>query len=127
MFSKECDMFENLKVGDAVVVKTTQRQCIRIEHVARITKTRIILTDGDQYRMSDGWRFGSCGTDRYFDYRLGIDPIDFKRIELNKATKNIVAFANLLSNSSFAVDDVLNHLAAATEVNKIIEDLKKRY
>lgn len=117
-------MFDNLKVGDEVVIKTFNHRCINAARVTRITKTQIILDGGSKYRKTDGISVGS----EFNGYanRLSVEPIDLKKIALTKKANNIIAFANYLSKVSFCTEnDVQKYLDGASEISKIIEKLKE--
>lgn len=117
-------MFDNLKVGDEVAIKTFNHRCIYAERVARITKTQIILDGGNKYRKTDGLPVGSEFNE--YAIRLSVEPIDLKKIAIIKELKNIAAFVNSLSKISFCTEnDVQKYLNGTSEINKIIEKLKE--
>lgn len=116
-------MYANLTVGDAVAVRAFSSYTLG--RVARLTKTKAVLENGDEFRLSDGqevaadWRGKHMTTDPEIvaevklrhdmsSVKTAIDCLEwraFRQENINICQKNISTILGILENLKIAVDE----------------------
>lgn len=112
-------MYESLKVGDTVAVRSLSSY--KLGRVARLTKTKAVLENGDEFRLSDGQEVAADWRGKH----MTTNPQIVAEAKLRHDMSSVKTAIDCLDECAFRQDNINICQETIKKILGILENLKR--